>query len=82
VRGCSRNRLTHPRSPQIFTQGAPGAARGSGRSGAGIRKATDLYRAKELTLDELLTRAYPLERINEAHGALERGEVARSVFTS
>lgn len=53
-----------------------------GRSGAGIRKAKDLYHAKELTLDELLDRTYPLERIKEAHGALERGEVARSVVTS
>jgi Zn-dependent alcohol dehydrogenase len=32
-----------------------------------------------LKLDELLTRTYPLEKINEAYEALERGEVARSV---
>jgi len=31
-------------------------------------------------LDELITRTYPLERINEAYEALIRGEVARSLI--
>jgi S-(hydroxymethyl)glutathione dehydrogenase/alcohol dehydrogenase len=34
-----------------------------------------------LKLDELLTRSYPIEQINEAYAALEHGEVARSVVT-
>ena len=31
-------------------------------------------------LDELITRTYPLEQINEAYEALLRGEVARSLI--
>ena len=34
-----------------------------------------------IKLDPLLTRTYPLEQINEAYDALERGETARSVLT-
>ena len=37
------------------------------------------YHSGKLLLDELLTRTYPLEQINTAYAALERGEVARSL---
>jgi S-(hydroxymethyl)glutathione dehydrogenase/alcohol dehydrogenase len=40
----------------------------------------NLYRAGRLKLDELISRAYPLEQINEAFAALGRGEVARSII--
>ena len=40
----------------------------------------DLYMRGRLQLDPLLSRAYPLDEINEAYEALERGEVARSVL--
>jgi S-(hydroxymethyl)glutathione dehydrogenase / alcohol dehydrogenase len=46
-----------------------------------IPKLIELYRGGKLRLDELLTRTYPLEQINVAYAALERGEVARSVVT-
>ncbi len=39
-----------------------------------------LYKAGKLKLDELVTRVYPLEEVNEAFAALGRGEVARSVL--
>lgn len=39
-----------------------------------------LYKAGKLQLDELVTRVYPLEQVNEAFDALGRGEVARSVL--
>ncbi|MGH2458148.1 MAG: Zn-dependent alcohol dehydrogenase [Chloroflexota bacterium] len=39
----------------------------------------DLYKAGKLKLDELISREYPLERINEAFDALRHGEVARSI---
>jgi len=58
-----------------------GSLYGSARPRIDILKLMDLYRAKKLKLDELLTRTYPLEQINEAYEALERGEVARSVVT-
>ena len=40
----------------------------------------EMHRAGQLKLDELLTRTYPLEQINEAYAALERGELARSLI--
>jgi S-(hydroxymethyl)glutathione dehydrogenase/alcohol dehydrogenase len=40
----------------------------------------DMHRAGKLMLDELITRTYPLEQINEAYEALLRGEVARSLI--
>ena len=56
-----------------------GSIYGSSRPRHDIPMLIDLYRAKKLKLDELLTRSYPFQQINEAYEALERGEVARSV---
>jgi len=56
-----------------------GSLYGSSRPRIDIPKFMDLYKAGKLKLDELLTRSYPLEEINEAYAALEQGEVARSV---
>jgi S-(hydroxymethyl)glutathione dehydrogenase/alcohol dehydrogenase len=39
----------------------------------------NLYVAGKLKLDELVSREYPLEQVNEAFRALEAGEVARSI---
>ncbi|MBI2938854.1 MAG: Zn-dependent alcohol dehydrogenase, partial [Chloroflexi bacterium] len=39
-----------------------------------------LYVAGKLKLDELISREYPIEQINDAFAALERGEVARSII--
>ena len=47
---------------------------------AGMPQLVDLYRAKKLKLDELVSRTYPLEEINTAFAALEQGEVARSII--
>lgn len=58
-----------------------GSVYGSSRPRLDIPRLIDLYRAGRLKLDELLTRRYPFEQINEAYAALERGEVARSVVT-
>jgi NDMA-dependent alcohol dehydrogenase len=58
-----------------------GSLYGSSRPRIDIPRLIDLYRAGKLKLDELLTRSYPLEKINDAYAALERGEVARSVVT-
>jgi Zn-dependent alcohol dehydrogenase len=40
----------------------------------------DLYKQKKLKLDELVTRTYALDDVNEAMTALEKGEVVRSVL--
>jgi Zn-dependent alcohol dehydrogenase len=58
-----------------------GSLYGSSAPRIDIPKLIDLYRAGKLRIDELLTRTYPFEEINEAYAALERGEVARSVVT-
>jgi S-(hydroxymethyl)glutathione dehydrogenase / alcohol dehydrogenase len=58
-----------------------GSLYGSSRPKLDIPRLIDLYRGGKLMLDELLTRTYPFEEINEAYAALERGEVARSVVT-
>lgn len=58
-----------------------GSLYGSARPKLDIPRLIDLYRAGRLKLDELLTRTYPFEQINEAYQSLERGEVARSVIT-
>lgn len=41
----------------------------------------DLYMAGRLNLDDLITRHFKLEEINEAYSAMMRGEVARGVIT-
>ncbi|MCP4380760.1 MAG: hypothetical protein GY798_04960 [Hyphomicrobiales bacterium] len=38
-------------------------------------------RAGSLKLDEILTRSYPIEEINQAYDALQSGETLRSVVT-
>ena len=58
-----------------------GSLYGSGDFRQDIRTLIDLYQAGKLKLDELVTRTYPIEEINEAYAALEQGEVARSVVT-
>ena len=40
----------------------------------------DLYMGGRLQVDPLVSRTYPLDEINEAYAALDRGDVARSVL--
>jgi S-(hydroxymethyl)glutathione dehydrogenase/alcohol dehydrogenase len=40
----------------------------------------DLYQQRRLKLDELITARYPIEKINEAIEAMERGEALRNVI--
>ncbi len=54
---------------------------GSTRPRADMPRLVDLYMAGKLKLDELVSRRYPLEGINDAFDALRAGEVARSVIT-
>jgi S-(hydroxymethyl)glutathione dehydrogenase/alcohol dehydrogenase len=42
-------------------------------------KVLNLYVAGKIKLDELISREYPLDQVNEAFRALEAGEVARSI---
>jgi S-(hydroxymethyl)glutathione dehydrogenase/alcohol dehydrogenase len=57
-----------------------GCVYGSIRPRLDIPRYIDLYMAGRLKLDELVSRAYPLEEINEAFAAMKAGEVARSII--
>lgn len=45
-----------------------------------VPKLVNLYLAGKLKLDELITKRYPLEEIDEAMAAVERGEALRNVI--
>jgi S-(hydroxymethyl)glutathione dehydrogenase/alcohol dehydrogenase len=57
-----------------------GCAYGSARPQVDFPKIVDLYMAGKIQLDELITRRYGLDEINEAFRAMEAGEVARSIL--
>jgi S-(hydroxymethyl)glutathione dehydrogenase / alcohol dehydrogenase len=56
-----------------------GSLYGSCRPKLDAPRMLNLYKTGKLKLDELISREYPLDQINEAFAALERGEVARSI---
>lgn len=56
-----------------------GCLYGSIRPRVDIPRFIDLYVAGRLKLDELVSRTFPLEGINDAFAAMKAGEVARSV---
>jgi len=80
VLGISKDPVSLPLGPIVFEERQIiGSFYGSGRPRDDIPALARMYLDGKLRLDELLTRRYPLDQINEAYAALERGEVARSV---
>ena len=57
-----------------------GSMYGTARPRIDFPRLLKLYKDGRLRLDELVSREYALEDINEAFAALERGEVARSIL--
>jgi S-(hydroxymethyl)glutathione dehydrogenase / alcohol dehydrogenase len=57
-----------------------GSYYGSTRPQADMPRLLHLYKAGKLPIDRLISRRYPLDRVNEAYDALLAGEVARSVL--
>ena len=57
-----------------------GSYYGSTRPQADMPRLLQLYQAGKLPIDRLISRRYPLDRVNEAYNALIAGEVARSVL--
>ncbi|MEM7800803.1 MAG: Zn-dependent alcohol dehydrogenase [Chloroflexota bacterium] len=57
-----------------------GSKMGSVRLKVDIPKLVALYQAGQLKLDELITRTYPLEEINEAIKAVKNGDALRNVI--
>ncbi len=61
-------------------KGVIGSYYGSPRFRFDMPRILDLYMAKKLKLDELVSRKLPLDQINTAMEIMEQGEVARSVI--
>jgi Zn-dependent alcohol dehydrogenase len=57
-----------------------GSFMGSTRVGLSVPRLIDLYQHGRLKLDELITGRYPLDRINEAIEAVEKGQALRNVI--
>jgi NDMA-dependent alcohol dehydrogenase len=57
-----------------------GSYYGSTRPQADMPRLLQLYSSGKLPIDRLISRRYPLDRVNEAYDALIAGEVARSVL--
>jgi len=57
-----------------------GSFMGSTRVGVSVPRLIDLYQHGRLKLDELITGRYPLDRINEAIEAVEKGQALRNVI--
>lgn len=57
-----------------------GSPMGSTRLNVDVPRLVELYRQGRLKLDELVTRCYPLEEVNEAIASMERGEALRNVI--
>ena len=53
---------------------------GTTRLAIDVPKLVALYQAGRLKLDELITARYPLDQINQAIAAVERGEALRNVI--
>lgn len=64
----------------LMEKGIIGSFYGSTRQTYDMPWLMELYRQKRLKIDELITRRYKLEQINEAYAALKNGEVNRSVI--
>ena len=73
----SINALSLPRTEKIIM----GCWYGSARCWIDLPKMVDLYLDGKLKVDEMLTRSYPLDEINEAYAGLARGDGARSILT-
>lgn len=58
-----------------------GSLYGSGQPMITFPRLLDLYKSGQLMLDQLVSRTYPLEQVNEAFQALGAGEVARSTLS-
>lgn len=81
--GIPDDKATHPlllaqsvwREQRILS-----SSMGSTRLSVQVPQLIQLYRRKRLKLDELISRRYPLEEINEAIASMERGEALRNVI--
>lgn len=73
--------VTVPGAAFLGEKGIIGSFYGSTRQTYDMPWLMELYRQGRLKIDELITRRYKLDQINEAYAALKGGEVNRSVIT-
>ena len=64
----------------MYEKSVIGSFYGTAHTHVDFNRMLNLHRARKLKLDELVTKTYPLDGINEAFEALGKGEVARSVL--
>ena len=57
-----------------------GSYYGSARCHVDMPKIVDMYMSGRLNLDDLITRRYSLDQINEAYEDLDKGEIGRGVI--
>jgi S-(hydroxymethyl)glutathione dehydrogenase/alcohol dehydrogenase len=57
-----------------------GALYGSENPRTAVPKLLELYRRRELKLDEMITKTYPLEEINQGYADLRDGKNIRGVI--
>ena len=69
-----------PGTMAAYSQNILGSKMGSARIQVDIPNLVDLYQQGRVKLDELVTKTYPLEEINEAIAAVKRGEALRNVI--
>jgi Zn-dependent alcohol dehydrogenase len=69
-----------PGTMAAYSQNILGSKMGSARIQVDIPNLVDLYQQKRVKLDELITKTYSLEQINEAIAAVKRGEALRNVI--
>jgi NDMA-dependent alcohol dehydrogenase len=70
------NALSIPRTEKMIV----GSWYGSARPWNDLPKMVELYMDGKIKIDEMITRRYPLDEVNEAYQALANGEVARSII--
>jgi Zn-dependent alcohol dehydrogenase len=69
-----------PGTLAAYSQNILGSKMGGSRIGIDIPNLVALYGQGRVKLDELITARYPLDEINEAMGAVKRGEALRNVI--
>lgn len=74
---CEVEAITLPMQEKVLT----GSFYGSYRPRLDVERLVDLYRSDRLRLDELISRRYRLEQINEAFHDLHSGVLARGVIS-
>lgn len=69
-----------PGTMAAYSQNILGSKMGSARIQVDIPNLVGLYQQGRVKLDELVTKTYPIEEINEAIDAVKRGEALRNVI--